>query len=50
VRFNAMRDTVFAVVFGDRPRPAALDPVRMLVQEGRIIDAVAILREREDST
>jgi hypothetical protein len=47
VRFNAMRDTVLEAVFGDRPRPAALDPVRMLVQEGRIIDAVAILRERE---
>jgi hypothetical protein len=46
-RFNAMRDTVLETVFGDRPRPAALDPVRMLVQQGRIIDAVAILRERE---
>jgi hypothetical protein len=46
-RYNAMRDTVLEVVFGDRPRPPALDPVRMLVQQGRIIDAVAILRMRD---
>src|SRR4030088_85535 len=31
-QFNAMRDTVLEAVFGDRPRPAALDPVRMLVK------------------
>jgi hypothetical protein len=46
-RYNAMRDTVLEVVFGDGPRPAPLDPVRMLVQQGRIMDAVAILRMRE---
>jgi hypothetical protein len=46
-RFNAMRDMVLEAVFGNRPRPAALDPVRMLVKQGRIIDAVAILRVRD---
>jgi hypothetical protein len=46
-RFNAMRDAVLEVVFKDRRKPAALDPVRMLVKQGRIIDAVAILRMRE---
>jgi hypothetical protein len=46
-RYNAMRDTVLEAVFEDRPRPAALDPVRMLVKEGRIIDAVTILRVRD---
>jgi hypothetical protein len=46
-RYNAMRDAVLEAVFGDRPRPGAVDPVRMLVKQGRIIDAVAILRMRE---
>jgi hypothetical protein len=46
-RYNAMRDTVLEAVFNDGARPAALDPVRMLVREGRIIDAVAILRMRD---
>ena len=46
-RYNAMRDAVLEAVFGDGPRPAAVDPVRILVKQGRIIDAVAILRMRE---
>jgi hypothetical protein len=46
-RYNAMRDTVLEAVFKDGPRPAAVDPVRMLVKEGRIIDAVTILRVRD---
>jgi len=46
-RYNAMRDTVLELVFRDGTRPAAVDPVRMLVKEGRIIDAVAILRMRD---
>jgi hypothetical protein len=46
-RFNIMRDTVLDAVLGDRPRPAAVDPVRALVKQGRIIDAVAILRKRD---
>jgi hypothetical protein len=46
-RYNTMRDAVLEAVIGDGPAPAALDPVRMLVQQGRIVDAVAILRMRE---
>jgi len=46
-RSNAMRDAVLAAIMGDRPRPAAADPVRTLAKEGRTIDAVAILRARE---
>jgi hypothetical protein len=46
-RYNAMRETVLEAVFNDGARPAALDPVRMLVREGRIIDAVTILRMRD---
>jgi hypothetical protein len=46
-RYSAMRDAVLDAVFKDAPRPAAVDPVRMLAKEGRINDAVAILRARE---
>ncbi len=46
-RYNAMRDTILEAVFKDAPRPVAVDPARMLVQEGRIIDAVAFLRTRD---
>ncbi len=46
-RYNAMRDAVLEAVFRDRQKPAAVDPVRMLVKEGRIVDAVAILRMRD---
>ena len=46
-RYNAMRDAVLEVVFKDRQKPTAHDPVRMLVKEGRMIDAVAILRMRD---
>jgi hypothetical protein len=42
-----MRDTVLEAVFRDRKKPAALDPVRLLVNQGRIIDAVAVLRIRD---
>jgi hypothetical protein len=48
-RFNVMRDTVLEVVLGNRRRPVAVDPVRVLVKEGRIIDAMAILRKRYGS-
>jgi hypothetical protein len=48
-RFNVMRDTVLEVVLGNHPRPAIVDPVRVLVKEGRIIDAMAILRKRYGS-
>jgi hypothetical protein len=45
-RFNVMRDTVLEVVLENRPRPAIVDPVRVLVKEGRIIDTMAVLRKR----
>jgi hypothetical protein len=38
---------VIEAVFRDRPRPAQVDPVRMLVREGRIMDTVAMLRIRD---
>jgi len=46
-RYDAMRDAVLETILAGRPRPTAVDPVRMLVEEGRIIDAVALLRQRE---
>ena len=46
-RHDVMRETVLETVFGDGKRPAALDPIRMLVKDGRIIDAVAMLRRRD---
>ncbi len=46
-RFDAMRETVFETVFGDGKRPAAIDPIHMLVEDGRIIDAVKMLRRRD---
>jgi hypothetical protein len=46
-RYNAMRAAVLEAVFGDGPKPSALDPVRMLVKERRIIDAVSMLRMRD---
>ena len=48
-RFNVMHDTVLEVVLGNRPRPVAVDPARVLTKEGRIIDAMAILRKRYGS-
>jgi hypothetical protein len=45
--YDAMRETVLEAVFGDGKRPAALDPIRALVKDGRIIDAVAMLRRRD---
>jgi hypothetical protein len=46
-RYDAMRDAVVDAVFGNGARPAAVDPIRMLIEEGRIIDAVAMLRMRD---
>jgi hypothetical protein len=46
-RCDAMRETVLETVFGNGKRPAALDPIRILVKDGRIIDAVAMLRRRD---
>jgi hypothetical protein len=46
-RYNAMREAVLDAVFGDGQKPAAPDPIRMLAKQGRIIDAVAMLRVRD---
>jgi hypothetical protein len=46
-RHATMRDEIQKAVNGDRPWPAQEDPVRALVKQGRIIDAVALLRTRD---
>lgn len=46
-RYEAMREAVLDTVIAGGPRPPAVDPVRILVEEGRITDAIAVLRRRE---
>jgi hypothetical protein len=46
-RYAAMREAVLDTVMTAGPRPPAVDPVRLLVEQGRITDAVAVLRRRE---
>jgi hypothetical protein len=46
-RHDAMRDTLLDELFGDSPRPAAVDPIHDLVAEGRIVDAIKVLRLRD---
>ena len=46
-RYDAMREAVLDAIVNNRPRPVAADPVHLLVKEGRIIDAVSMLRVRE---
>ncbi len=46
-RYGAMREAIMDMVFKTSPRPAEPDPVAALVAEGRIIDAVVLLRKRE---
>jgi hypothetical protein len=46
-RYDAMRDQVALALAGQLPLPAARDPVRALVDQGRVIDAVAMLRKLE---
>jgi hypothetical protein len=46
-RYDAMREAVLDAIFNDGPRRAAADPIQLLVKEGRIIDAVSMLRVRE---
>jgi hypothetical protein len=38
---------VLETVFGEGKRPAAVDSIRVLLKDGRIIDAVRMLRWRE---
>jgi hypothetical protein len=49
-RYEAMRDAVLDTVIAAGPRPPAVDPVRRLVEDGHITDAVAVLRQREGLT
>jgi hypothetical protein len=45
--YNAMRAAVLDATFKNRQRPAAVDPVRQLAQDGHVAAAAAILRTRE---
>ena len=46
-RYNKMRETILDTVFAGARRPAAVDPVQDLVKQGRIVSAVALLRQRD---
>jgi hypothetical protein len=46
-RHEAMREAIMETLFADKLQPGEADPVRALVQEGRLVDAVRILRLRE---
>ena len=47
VRYRAMREAIMDAVFAKGTKPVAADPVEALVQEGRLVDAIRMLRERE---
>lgn len=46
-RYNRMRESVLDTVFAGARRPADVDPVQDLVKQGRIVSAVALLRQRD---
>ena len=46
-RYDIMRNAVLDAVFGKTTRPPPVDQIHMLVKQGRILDAVSILRVRE---
>jgi hypothetical protein len=46
-RYSAMRDAVVLALAADLPLSAAIDPVQDLVNQGRTIDAVALLEHRD---
>jgi hypothetical protein len=47
-RYNTMREAIVAVVFGPgRNAPPPSDPARDLARAGRIVEAVAVLRQRD---
>jgi hypothetical protein len=46
-RYNQMRETIVSAMFAAGHRPEPTDPVLDLVRQGRTIDAVALLRNRE---
>jgi hypothetical protein len=49
-RYNDMRDRILDVLFAGASRPPGPDLVEALAREGRVIDAVAALRNRERLT
>jgi hypothetical protein len=46
-RYNGMRETILDTLFTTSHRPAAVDPVQALVDQGQIVAAVALLRKRD---
>jgi len=46
-RYNAMRDAIVLALAADLPLSVEIDPVQELAKQGRTIDAVALLRQRE---
>ena len=46
-RYNNMRESILDTVFAGANRPGAVDPVQDLVKQGRIVSAVALLRQRD---
>lgn len=46
-RQEAMRSEILDMLFKPRARPGEADPVRTLVEQGRLVDAVRILRMRD---
>ena len=46
-RYDRMREIILDTVFAGARRPAPTDPVQDLVNRGRIVAAVALLRQRD---
>lgn len=46
-RQEAMRSAILQAVAGGGPQPEGTDVVRMMVKQGRLIDAVRLIRERD---
>ena len=46
-RFTAMREEIVAVVFPSGRQPPPSDPARDLARAGRLVEAVAMLRQRD---
>jgi hypothetical protein len=46
-RYNAMRDAIVLTLGAELPLSAEIDPVSELVKQGRTIDAIALLQNRD---
>lgn len=46
-RFTAMRDVIVGVVFASGRQPPPSDPARDLARAGRLVESVAVLRQRD---